>query len=101
MLLGLPWWIYMVIAFIFFSGYMTFRAIRAEKQLEQQYIEREGSIFMERMEYERLMRKEERNEALVHEAEQEQHIYEQDNERQIEAENMKEDKEQQRQQVSV
>lgn len=53
MVLGLPWWIYVVIAFMFFSGYMAFRAMRAEKMLEQQFIEREGEIYMHRMEEER------------------------------------------------
>lgn len=49
MLAGIPWWIFMMILFIFFSGFMAFRAIRAEKKLEQQFIEREGNVYMERM----------------------------------------------------
>lgn len=32
---------------------MAFRAMRAEKQLEHQFIEREGKVYMERMEEER------------------------------------------------
>ncbi|WP_099157339.1 sporulation YhaL family protein [Virgibacillus ndiopensis] len=53
MIAGVPWWVFMMILFIFLSGYMAYRAIRAEKRLEQQFIEREGNIFMERMEEER------------------------------------------------
>lgn len=53
MIAGLPWWIYVLICLIFFSGYMSFRAMRAEKELEQQYIEREGKVYIERMEAER------------------------------------------------
>ena len=49
MIAGIPWWVYMMILFIFFSGYMAFRAIRAEKRLEQQFIEREGKKYIERM----------------------------------------------------
>lgn len=49
MIAGLPWWIYVLIFFIFFSGYMSYRAMRAEKELEQQYIEREGKIYIDRM----------------------------------------------------
>lgn len=49
MIAGIPWWIFMMILFIFFSGYMAFRAIRAEKKLEQQFIEREGNVYIERM----------------------------------------------------
>lgn len=49
MIFSIPWWIYLVIAFILFSGYMSFRAMRAERKLEQQFIEREGQIYMERI----------------------------------------------------
>jgi len=53
MLFSIPFWIYLVILFILFSGYMAYRAMRAEKILEQQYIEREGQIYMERIRQER------------------------------------------------
>lgn len=49
MIAGIPWWVYMMILFIFFSGYMAFRAIRAEKRLEQQFIEHEGKKYIKRM----------------------------------------------------
>jgi hypothetical protein len=50
---GMPWWIFMIILFIFFSGYMAFRAMRAERELEQHYIEQEGKVYMQRIEDER------------------------------------------------
>jgi hypothetical protein len=53
MILGMPWWVFMMILFIFFSGYMAFRAMRAERELENHYIEREGQVYIERMEEER------------------------------------------------
>lgn len=53
MFLGIPWWMYICIASIFFSGYMAFRAMLAEKELEKQFIEREGKVYVERMEAER------------------------------------------------
>lgn len=53
MIAGLPWWMYILIGLIFFSGYMSYRAMRAEKELEQQYIEREGKVYIERIEAER------------------------------------------------
>ncbi|MBP1947335.1 Sporulation protein YhaL [Virgibacillus subterraneus] len=53
MIVGVPWWVFMLIIFIFLSGYMAFRAMRAEKQLEHQFIEREGKIYMDRLEEER------------------------------------------------
>lgn len=57
MIVGVPWWVFMLIGFIFFSGYMAFRAMRAEHELEQQYIEKEGKIYIDRMEEERQNRK--------------------------------------------
>lgn len=53
MIAGVPWWVFMIIIFIFLSGYMAFRAMRAERKLEQQFIEKEGNVYMERMEEER------------------------------------------------
>ncbi|MGM8212065.1 sporulation YhaL family protein [Virgibacillus sp. W0430] len=57
MIFGVPWWVLMLIVFIFMSGYMAFRAMRAERILEQQYIEREGKVYINRMEEERKRRK--------------------------------------------
>ncbi|WP_186579176.1 sporulation YhaL family protein [Aquibacillus kalidii] len=59
MILGIPWWVYMFILFIFLSGYMAFRAMVAERKLEKQYIETQGQVYMERIEYARSKRKEE------------------------------------------
>ncbi|MFA1819079.1 sporulation YhaL family protein [Virgibacillus oceani] len=53
MILGIPWWIFMLILFIFLSGFMAFRAMRAEQKLEQEFIEKEGQIYMDRLEAER------------------------------------------------
>lgn len=53
MIVGVPWWVLAMILFIFLSGYMAFRAMHAERKLEAQFIEREGKIYMDRMEAER------------------------------------------------
>ncbi|WP_197046582.1 sporulation YhaL family protein [Oceanobacillus salinisoli] len=53
MIAGIPWWILAVIVLIFFSGYMSFRAMIAERELEQQYAEKEGKVYIERMRKER------------------------------------------------
>jgi hypothetical protein len=53
MILGIPWWVFMFILLIFFSGYMAFRAMRAEKKLDEQFIESEGKIYMDRIRKER------------------------------------------------
>ena len=57
MIAGLPWWVFMMILFIFLSAYMSFRAMRAERKLDQHYIEHEGKIYIERMEEERMRKK--------------------------------------------
>lgn len=59
MIAGIPWWVFLLILFIFFSGYMAFRAMKAEKELERQFIENEGKIYMERIEKARKMRERE------------------------------------------
>lgn len=56
MLFSIPWWVFIVLLFICFSGYMSFRAAQAEKKLEQHFIEREGEIYMERMKQEKARR---------------------------------------------
>lgn len=56
MLAGVPWWVFLAILFIFFSGLMAYRAMRAERVLEQQTIEQEGRVYMERIAEERELR---------------------------------------------
>ncbi|WP_269409731.1 sporulation YhaL family protein [Lentibacillus daqui] len=56
MIVGVPWWVFMLILFIFLSGYMSFRAMRAEKKLDQQFIEQQGNVYLERMREERQKR---------------------------------------------
>lgn len=56
MFTAVPLWVVIMILFIFFSGYMAFRAMRAERRLDHFYIEREGNVYMERIESERQMR---------------------------------------------
>ncbi|WP_284139502.1 MULTISPECIES: sporulation YhaL family protein [unclassified Virgibacillus] len=63
MILGVPWWVFMMVLFIFLSGYMAFRAMRAEKELEHKFIEQEGNIYMERLEKERLEKRQQKQHA--------------------------------------
>ncbi|AVQ98578.1 SigE-dependent sporulation protein [Oceanobacillus picturae] len=54
MILGVPWWVFMLVILIFLSGYMAMRAMLAERRLEQQFIEKEGKVYMDRLEAERV-----------------------------------------------
>lgn len=56
MTLPFPWWVLVIILFICFTGFMSYRAMRAEKRLEQHFIEREGRVYMDRLEQERTRR---------------------------------------------
>jgi len=63
-ILGVPWWVFITILLIFLSGYMAFRAMRAEQKLEQQFIEEEGQRYIERMEEERESRQKEKRQTM-------------------------------------
>ncbi|WP_027409900.1 sporulation YhaL family protein [Anoxybacteroides tepidamans] len=55
-MLSLPWWIYVVVAGIVFSGYMTVRTAAQERKIDEEFIEKEGEIYMERIREERRRR---------------------------------------------
>lgn len=61
MLLGIPWWVFICIASMLFCGYMAFRAFVADRELEKHFIEREGNIYVERMEAERALKQQRRS----------------------------------------
>ncbi|MBS4188767.1 sporulation YhaL family protein [Bacillus sp. FJAT-49705] len=53
----IPIWVYFVAAGILLSAYMAIRAGREERQVENESIELEGRVYMERIEKEREVRK--------------------------------------------
>ncbi|WP_318505366.1 sporulation YhaL family protein [Bacillus sp. T3] len=53
----IPVWVYFVVAGILMSAIMTIKTGRADRKLEQEMIEREGNIYMERLEKEKELRK--------------------------------------------
>ncbi|MBB3868368.1 SigE-dependent sporulation protein [Parageobacillus toebii NBRC 107807] len=52
-MLSMPWWIYLVVAGIIFSGYMAVRTAAKEREIDESFIEKEGEIYMERIRKER------------------------------------------------
>lgn len=54
---SIPIWVFVVILLIFLSGYMALRAFIAERKIDQQFIEQEGKIYMERIQKERVKRR--------------------------------------------
>lgn len=54
----LPWYIYACIIGILVSGYMAFRTAREEKMVDHEFIEKEGQVFLDRIEQERQKKRE-------------------------------------------
>lgn len=54
----IPFWIYAVVVGIVISALMAIKTGREERQLEMEDIEREGEIYMQRLEREKELRKE-------------------------------------------
>ena len=54
----IPIWIYAVVVGIVISALMAIKTGREERQLEMENIEREGEIYMKRLEREKEMRQE-------------------------------------------
>lgn len=50
---SLPWWMYIALFGVIFSAYMVVRTGRRERQIEEEFIEKEGQVFIERMNVER------------------------------------------------
>ncbi|XJZ28105.1 sporulation YhaL family protein [Bacillota bacterium Lsc_1132] len=51
--MDIPIWVYMVVAGIIISALMALRTGKEERRVEQETIEKEGEIYMKRLEQER------------------------------------------------
>ncbi len=56
--MDIPFWVYFVVMGIILSAYMVVRTGKEEKIIEEEMIEREGDIYMKRLEQEREGKKE-------------------------------------------
>ena len=56
--MDIPFWVYFVVMGIILSAYMVVRTGKEEKLIEEEMIEREGDIYMQRLEQEREGKKE-------------------------------------------
>ncbi|MFD1707322.1 sporulation YhaL family protein [Siminovitchia sediminis] len=55
--MSLPIWLYFVIAGIFVSAFMAIKSAREDHQFEKEWIEKEGEVYIERMEEEKERRR--------------------------------------------
>lgn len=53
---SLPWWMYFVVAGILFSGYRFLIESRADKEADEEWIEEQGQVYMNRIDAERKKR---------------------------------------------
>lgn len=51
--MDVPFWMYLVVMGIVFSAFMVYKTGKEEKQIEDEIIEREGEVYMKRLEQER------------------------------------------------
>lgn len=49
----LPWWVYLVIVGIVLSGYMVLYTSKKEQDMDNEFIEKEGEVYMKRLAEER------------------------------------------------
>lgn len=61
----LPWWVYLVVLGIIISGYMVLYTSKKEEELDREFIEREGEVYMERLREERNRRAQEKDNSSV------------------------------------
>ncbi|MBP3951458.1 sporulation YhaL family protein [Bacillus suaedae] len=61
LLISSPWWVYFVLAGIVASGYLAVKYTLEDHESEQEWIEQEGNVYMERLEKERQQRHVERS----------------------------------------
>ncbi|CAM4062176.1 sporulation YhaL family protein [Lederbergia lenta] len=55
--MSLPIWIYLVISGVFVSAFMAIKTAKEDRAIETEWIEKEGQVYVERMEKEKERRK--------------------------------------------
>lgn len=54
---AVPWWIYLVVLGIVFSGYMAVKTAKKEQEIDNGFIEQEGEVYLKRMKQEKEQRR--------------------------------------------
>lgn len=62
---NLPWWIYLIIVGIVVSGYMVLYTSKQEQEIDNEFIEKEGEVYMKRLAEERERRNQENDKDSV------------------------------------
>ncbi|ENQ3105715.1 Sporulation protein YhaL [Bacillus sp. 491mf] len=62
---NLPWWIYLIIVGIVVSGYMVLFTSKQEQEIDNEFIEKEGEVYMKRLAEERERRHQDKDKDSV------------------------------------
>ncbi|WP_370645899.1 sporulation YhaL family protein [Sporolactobacillus sp. STSJ-5] len=57
MLESVAWWVYLVVAGIIFSGYQAFNLSKQDKEVDEEWVEEQGNVYMKRMDAEKERRR--------------------------------------------
>lgn len=58
---SITWWVYLVVAGIIFSGYQAFSISRQDKEVDEEWVEQQGNVYMKRMDAEKKRRQSRKN----------------------------------------
>ncbi|EST10504.1 sporulation YhaL family protein [Sporolactobacillus laevolacticus] len=58
---SIAWWVYLVVAGIIFSGYQAFSISRQDKEVDEEWVEQQGNVYMKRMDAEKKRRQSRKN----------------------------------------
>lgn len=55
--MSLPIWIYVVVAGVFISAFMAVKTAKEDRDMEEEWIEKEGQVYLDRMQKEKAEKK--------------------------------------------
>lgn len=58
---NVAWWVYLVLAGIIFSGYQAFSLSRQEKEVDEEWVQEQGNVYIKRMNAEKERRRNRKN----------------------------------------
>ncbi|MDF2910307.1 MAG: signal peptidase [Sporolactobacillus laevolacticus] len=58
---SIAWWVYLVVAGIIFSGYQAFSISRQDKEVDEEWVEQQGNVYMKRLDAEKKRRQSSKN----------------------------------------
>lgn len=63
---SVPWWVYLLVAGILFSGYQAFSISKEDKEVDDEWLEKQGNVYMKRMKAEKERRNSNKDPRTTH-----------------------------------